>query len=151
MKQTLSATDIALINRLQDGIPVVERPFAVLSGELAITEDEIAARIRHYLDQGLLTRFGPLFNVDRMGGSFCLCAMAVPSERFEEVAAIVNGFAEVAHNYERDHQFNMWFVLATETSAEIVETARSIKSATGIETILFPKEAEYFVGLRVPA
>ncbi len=85
-----------------------------------------------------------------MGGAFCLCAMAVPAARFEAVADTVNGFAEVAHNYERAHRLNMWFVLACEEPRRIEQVAAEIEAATGLAVLRFPKEAEYFVGLRVP-
>ena len=64
---------------------------------------------------------------------------------------IVNGFREVAHNYEREHRLNMWFVLATETAAEIAAIADEIEARTGLKVYRFPKEAEFFIGLKVPA
>ena len=98
---------------------------------------------------GVITRFGPMFNADRMGGAFCLCAMAVPADRFEEVASLVNAHPEVAHNYERRHALNMWFVLATATRAGIDEMVGRIAAETGIEVHAFPKLEEYFIGLKV--
>ena len=62
-----------------------------------------------------LTRFGPMFQVERMGGAFVLAALAVPEADYERVAELVNALPEVAHNYRREHALNMWFVLATET------------------------------------
>ena len=64
------------------------------------------------LDDGALSRFGPLFQIERAGGQFVLAAMQVPEDRFDAVAAQVNALPEVAHNYRREHRFNMWFVLA---------------------------------------
>ena len=72
-------------------------------------------------------------------------------ERFDEAASVVNGFAEVAHNYARDHALNMWFVLATETEDAISETARQIERATGFTVLLFPKLEEFFIGFKVAA
>lgn len=151
MTANLDATDRFLLDRLQDGVPLVPRPYTFLARETGLSEEEIVNRIGHYLDAGLLSRFGPMFNADRMGGSFCLCAMAVPEDRFEEVAAAVNDFLEVAHNYKRDHKLNMWFVLATESASDIERVATEIEKATGIAVLLFPKEAEYFIGLKVPS
>ncbi len=148
---TLTETDRLLLNRLQDGVPASRRPFARLAAETGMSERIIADKVRDWLDSGLLTRFGPMFNADRMGGAFCLCAIAAPEERFDAVADIVNGFAEVAHNYRREHRLNMWFVLATETREAIDRTCRAIEAATGLEVLAFPKEAEYFVGFRVAA
>ncbi|MCB1481436.1 MAG: Lrp/AsnC family transcriptional regulator [Rhodobiaceae bacterium] len=151
MTDTLDDIDRLLIDRLQDGLAIVPRPFAMLAGETKLSEQEIVERISGYLEDGYLSRFGPMFNADRMGGAFCLCAIAVPDESFSEVMDIVNGFREVAHNYEREHRLNMWFVLATETAAEIAAIADEIEARTGLKVYRFPKEAEFFIGLKVPA
>ena len=151
MTDTLDDIDRLLIDRLQDGLAIVPRPFAMLAGETKLSEQEIVERISGYLEDGYLSRFGPMFNADRMGGAFCLCAIAVPDESFSEVMDIVNGFREVAHNYEREHRLNIWFVLATETAAEIAAIADEIEARTGLKVYRFPKEAEFFIGLKVPA
>lgn len=151
MTMILDSNDRLLIDRLQDGIPLVSRPYALLARETGLDEREIVRRIGCYLAEGLLSRFGPMFNADRIGGAFCLCAMRVPPERFDEVTAKVNALPQVAHNYEREHDLNMWFVLATESLVEQDDVKRKIEEATGIEVLMFPKEAEYFIGLRVPS
>ncbi|MEX2488818.1 MAG: Lrp/AsnC family transcriptional regulator, partial [Pseudomonadales bacterium] len=77
-----------------------------------------------------------------------LAALKVPPERFDDVAEIVNSFPEVAHNYERNHDLNMWFVLATETLEEIGATIVRIERKTGLKVYNMPKEEEFYVGLR---
>lgn len=144
-------TDRAIINALQGGFPLSERPFADAGAALGLGEDELIERIAALLANGTATRFGPMFNADRMGGAFCLCAMAVPSARFDEVAELVNAHPEVAHNYERRHALNMWFVLATATPGEIDAMTAAIEAETGLEVHAFPKLEEYFVGLKVTA
>ena len=67
------------------------------------------------LDDKVLTRFGPMVQIERMGGAFVLAALQVPEARYDEVTALVNALPQVAHNYRREHALNMWFVLATET------------------------------------
>jgi DNA-binding Lrp family transcriptional regulator len=148
---SLDALDRKLVNRLQDGIEPVSRPFAALSRELGLSEDEIVSRLARLRESGVLTRFGPMFDAARMGGAYCLCAMIVPEERFAEVTDAVNAFDEVAHNYRREHRFNMWFVLATENDSGIGEAADAIEAKTGIKVYRFPKEAEFFIELKVPA
>ena len=103
------------------------------------------------LEAGVLSRFGPMYHAERLGGGLTLAALAAPPERFDEVTALVNAHAEVAHNYERDHELNMWFVLATDTPEGIDRTARAIEEKTGLEVMLFPKLEEYFIGFRVQA
>jgi DNA-binding Lrp family transcriptional regulator len=102
-------------------------------------------------DLGAITRFGPFFDAEAMGGAFCLCAMAVPTTDFEAVVTLVNAHPEVAHNYERSHALNIWFVLACETPAEIGRVAKRIEKETGLKVLLFPKEHEFFIGFRVAA
>lgn len=147
----LDDTSRALINRLQDDLPMDSRPFAAVGRELGLTEDEVIARIQEMKEAGAITRFGPFFDAAAMGGAFCLCAMEVPAAQFEEVMIKVNAFPEVAHNYERDHALSMWFVLATETPEGIADTAARIEQDTGIPVWCFPKLQEFFIGFRVNA
>ncbi|CTQ46756.1 MULTISPECIES: Lrp/AsnC family transcriptional regulator [Stappiaceae] len=151
MTRKLSPLERTLINRLQDDLPLVSHPFQELAQELGLSEEEVAGHIRTLRDDGLLTRFGPFFDAEALGGAFCLCAIAVPPERFEDVLTKVNAYPEVAHNYERDHKLNMWFVLATESQAAISATAEAIERDTGLPVLLFPKEREFFIGFRVNA
>jgi DNA-binding Lrp family transcriptional regulator len=149
--RTLDDADRRLINALQGGFPLVEHPYAAVGAELGLAEGEVIARLRRLLDANVLTRFGPMFQVERMGGAFCLAAIAVPHADWERVTAIVNAFPEVAHNYRREHHLNMWFVLATESAGAIDEVAGRIEAATGLPVLRFPKEREYFVGMRLQA
>jgi hypothetical protein len=77
--------------------------------------------------------------------------MAVPKERFDDVALLLSNLPEVAHNYERDHALNMWFVLATETPEDIGRVSYEIEQATLLEVFRFPKLEEYFIGFKVAA
>jgi len=143
--------DRAIVNRLQGDFPVCERPFRAAAKDLGTTEEELIARIQALLGEGVLTRFGPLFQVERMGGAFMLAAIAVPQDRFDEVSAIVNALPEVAHNYRRDHALNMWFVLAAEAGADIDAAIEAIEASTRLDVLTFPKEREYFVELKLTA
>jgi DNA-binding Lrp family transcriptional regulator len=143
--------DRRIVNTLQGNFPVCERPFSAAAASLGTTEDELIARVDRLLDDGMLTRFGPLFDVERMGGAFVLAAMAVPEARFDEVVAEVNALPEVAHNYAREHQLNLWFVLAAETQAAIASAISAIEEKTGLEVLALPKECEYFVELKLMA
>lgn len=147
----LDATDRKLINTLQGDFPLTRTPFADLARSLGLDETELIERVQRLLGARVLTRFGPMFQIERVGGAFCLAAMEVPEERFEEVAGAVNAFAEVAHNYRREHALNMWFVLATEHPEGIAAVSGAIERATGLEVLLFPKEREYFVEMKLEA
>ena len=147
----LDATDRAILNRLQDDLPLTQAPFTDVANELGLTQDDLLERIARMKDSGIITRFGPFFDAAAMGGAFCLCAMVVPEHDFETVLNLVNAREEVAHNYQRAHKLNMWFVLATETPDGITTTANAIERETGLEVLCFPKLQEFFVRFRVAA
>lgn len=147
----LDATDRAIINALQGDFPLGDRPFATAAASIGLSEQDLIDRVGRLKQTGAITRFGPFFDAAAMGGAFCLCAIEVPEADFERVAALVNAFDEVAHNYQRDHRLNMWFVLATETPAAIEIVAQQIEAATGLSVLRFPKLEEYFIGFRVAA
>ena len=147
----LDQIDRDLVNLLQDDLPLEHRPFGPLADKLGLTEGELLERIKVLRESGVLTRFGPFFDAAAMGGAFCLCAMAVPQEEFETVLTKVNAHPEVAHNYERTHRLNMWFVLATETPEGIAAAADAIEGETGIKVLRFPKLREFYIGFRVAA
>jgi len=146
----LSPEDARLIDHLHGGFPLVDHPFAAVAADIGWTEEQVIERLHRLLAQGVLTRFGPLFQIERAGGQFVLAAMAVPEDRFHAVCAAVNAFTEVAHNYRREHALNMWFVVAAESPALARETLARIEAATGLPVYAFPKEEEYFVELRLP-
>lgn len=148
---TLDATDRRILNALQEGFPLSPRPFAEAGEALGLSEGDLIIRLTRLRDIGAITRFGPFFDAAAMGGAFCLCAMAVPADRFEEVVTLVNALPEVAHNYERAHRLNMWFVLACEKPEGIKRAAARIERETGLNVLLFPKLHEFFIGFRVAA
>lgn len=147
----LDGIDRLLINRLQDGLPVQHAPFAPVAAEAGIPETDVVDRIARLREIGAITRFGPFLDAEAMGGAFCLCAMAVPQDRFDEVVTLVNAHPEVAHNYERQHKLNMWFVLACERAEQIAEAAEQIEGETDLKVLRFPKLKEFFIGFRVEA
>ena len=143
--------DRAIVNRLQGGFPLCQRPFSEVAVEFRISEKALISRIENLLKEKTLTRFGPLFDAERLGGAFTLCAMSVPRADFERVAALVNAHPEVAHNYEREHRFNMWFVLGASSPSSITKTILKIEKETGYPVMNLPREEEFFVELRLTA
>lgn len=148
---TVTETDRRVLNRLQDGLPLTARPFADIGAELDLPEAQVIATLSRLRELGAITRFGPFLDAAAMGGAFCLCAMAVPEDRFEEVMTLVNAHDAVAHNYERVHRLNMWFVLACDRPEDIDATADRIEAETGLTVLRFPKLKEFFIGFRVNA
>ncbi|MDR9878363.1 Lrp/AsnC family transcriptional regulator [Pseudomonas allii] len=142
--------DRQLINRLQRGLQLVRQPWQQLAQELHSRPCELLDHLHDLLEDDVLTRFGPMFDIERLGGAFTLAALAVPEARFEAVAAQVNALAQVAHNYRREHHWNMWFVLACATEAELAVTLSRIEALTGLAVLNLPKEQTYHVGVYFP-
>ena len=144
---SLSQLERDFINRYQGGFPLLEHPYQMVAADLGCTESTLLDCIRSLLDSGKLSRFGPLYDAARLGGGVTLAALSAPEEHYEQVASAVNQYAEVAHNYRREHQLNMWFVLATDSSDDIGTTLHAIEQATGLKVYSFPKQHEFYIGL----
>jgi len=148
---SFDSADRWIINSLQGGFGLGERPYRDAAEQFGLSETDLIARLERLIDCRALSRFGPMYNAEKLGGAVTLCAIAVPEDRFEEVAVIVNAHREVAHNYARSHKLNMWFVLACETPDEIAVTIAEIEAETDLEVYDFPKQQEFFIGLKVKA
>lgn len=144
----LDDIDRLLLNELQGGFPVTHRPFADVAERLGLEEVDVIARLRRLVETGALSRFGTILNAPQLGGERTLAAMRVPPERFEEVAAYVNGLDTVSHNYERAHEFNMWFVISSEDQDDIDRTIARIERDTGLDVINLPTLEEFFVDIQ---
>ena len=146
---TLDNTDRKIINALQGGFELTERPYRDAGEQLGLSEEDMIARLSRLIDCRALSRFGPMYNAEKLGGAVTLCAVAVPDDRFDDVAEIINAHRQVAHNYARSHALNMWFVLACESPDEIAATIAVIEGETGLHVHDFPKQEEFFIGLKV--
>jgi len=147
----LDDVDRAIVNALHGGFPICDAPYRKVAESLGLEEGELIRRLGRLLDEGVLTRFGPMYQVERIGGRFVLAALAVPEEDFERVAGQVNALPEIAHNYRREHRLNMWFVIATETPEGVDAAIAEIERRTGLKVYAFPKIREFFVELRLAA
>ena len=145
----IDPTARAIINGLQGGFPLTPRPFRDAGAALGLSERELLEGVRDLVGAGQLSRFGPLWNAELLGGDVCLAAIAVPPARFDEVAEQVNAHPEVAHNYERTHALNMWFVVSAEDPRRIAQVIAEIEAETGLRVHAMPKVKEFFVGFRV--
>ena len=143
----LDRRDKVLLNHLQGGFPVSSRPFREVGERLGMGEEEVLFRLRKMLKSGALSRFGPILNAPQLGGERTLAALHVPPERFDDVANVVNRQPAVSHNYERDHHYNMWFVISSEDEGDIARTLTAIEAETGLAPINLPTLEEYFVEL----
>jgi DNA-binding Lrp family transcriptional regulator len=149
-EHVLDHADRAIVNRLQHGFPICERPFAEAARDLGLQESELLKRLDRLLQTGVLSRFGPMYQIERAGGAVVLAAMQVPTMDLDRVVAVLNAMPEVAHNYLRSHRFNLWFVLATASQAQVDRVIDRIEEVTGHPVYAMPKLKEYFLDLRLP-
>ncbi len=145
----LDALDRRLLDDFQSGIPLAPRPFALMAEQLGVTETEVIARLQRLTEAGAVSRVGPVFRPRQVGAS-TLAAMAVPPERLAEVATLVNGFPEVNHNYEREHDFNLWFVLTAPDQTRLERVLDEIGRRAGLPVLDLPMLAEYHIDLGFP-
>ena len=137
-----------LLNIVQNGLPVVAEPYRALAEELNVTKEEIIKRLGRLKDAGIIRRLGAVFDSRRVGYKGTLCALKVPPERINEVAAVINGFRGVTHNYLRDHEFNMWFTVLAESRDKLETTIKNIREQTGIKDLLsLPAENVFKIGV----
>ena len=144
----LDSIDRNIINQLQGGFPITENPWEALAESLDLSVDELIERIDNLQQQGYISRFGPMYHAEKMGGGLTLAAMKVPQQKYRQICDLVNSYDEVAHNYAREHELNMWFVLATETPEAIDKVIADIEQKSGIRVYNMPKQQEFFLQLK---
>jgi len=136
----------SLLNDFQRNLPLTPTPFADMASTLGTGEEEVLQTLAALQAGGSVSRVGAVFDTGRIGAS-SLVAMAVPGNRLEEVADIVNGYPETNHNYEREHHFNLWFVLTAASDERLQQVLTEIESRTGLKTLYLPMVEAYHIDL----
>ncbi|MFB6138235.1 MAG: Lrp/AsnC family transcriptional regulator [Halobacteriaceae archaeon] len=145
----LDAVDAALIDGYQSGFPLEPRPFRAVGEALGVSAAEALDRVRRLADDGVFRRFGPVLNPPVIGSS-TLAALSVPAGRFDEVAAVVNGHRQVNHNYRRDHEWNMWFVVTAGSRERRDAVIADVAERTGLDPLVLPMRTDYYIDLEFP-
>jgi DNA-binding Lrp family transcriptional regulator len=145
----LSALEKCLLNEYQRGFPLCESPYAEIGRQLGVSETEVIDTLRLLQQRGLISRVGPVFKPNRAGAS-TLAAMAVPEARLDAVAALVSACDEVNHNYEREHHFNLWFVVTAPDAERVRAVLDDIEARTGIAVLDLPLECSFYIDLGFP-
>ena len=148
-RSDIDDVDAVLLDDYQSGFPIVERPFDALGERLGVDGEEAFERVRSLQDRGLIRRFGPVLNPPVIGSS-TLAALSVPDEEFDDAASLVNGYPQVNHNYRRDHEWNMWFVLTASSRERRDEIIGEIEAETGCDVLVLPKLTDYCITLDFP-
>jgi DNA-binding Lrp family transcriptional regulator len=135
-----------LLNEFQQGMPLTPNPYADIAQQLGVYETTVLETLQRLQTEGVVSRVGAVFRPNRVGAS-TLAAMAVPADEIEAVAAIVNQFDEVNHNYEREHEFNLWFVVVAADEDCLQQVLADIEAACGYPVLDLPLLDEFFIDL----
>jgi siroheme decarboxylase len=132
MTQTPSADERRLLNAVQKEVPLVSRPFAAVADQLGVTETDVLDGLRHWRDsKRVIRQISAIFDTRKLGYKSTLVAMAVPTDRIDEAAELVNAHPGVSHNYERSHDFNLWFTLAVPPGMDLETHIDRLHELTG--------------------
>ena len=132
----LDDIDKAIINRIQSKFPITSRPYLEVANELGLTEKEVLDRVVKLKKTGIIRRIGGNFVPGKLGFVSTLCAARVPADKIAHFAKVVNRFPGVTHNYQRDHEYNVWFTFISPSMAEIEANLKKIAEKTGVSDIL---------------
>lgn len=146
MDSPYSPLEFALLNDWQRDFPIVERPFRQLGASAGADEAAVLATLRRLNGRGAISRVGAVFAPRRVGAS-TLAALAAPADRLDEIAGLVSAHAEVNHNYQREHAWNLWFVATAADGAALAAVLAAIEAETGCTVISLPLEREYHIDL----
>ena len=142
----LSEIDRRLLDDYQHEFPLDPQPFATIADQLGIDEQKVIERLTYLKRFGALSRVGAVVRPNRVGAS-TLAALAVPPERLQEVAAQVSAFTEVNHNYEREHHYNLWFVVTAPDRDRVGQVLARIAALTGLDPLDLPMLEDFFIDL----
>jgi DNA-binding Lrp family transcriptional regulator len=140
------ALDFHLLNDFQRNFPLCSAPFAELAAKLGVAESVVLRMLEQLRREGKISRVGAVFAPKRIGAS-TLAAMAVPPEKLGIVAEAVNRFPEVNHNYEREHRYNLWFVVTAGSEGRLQAALGAIELAAGYPILKLPLVQEYHIDL----
>jgi len=146
MHTELTELERRLLNDYQHDFPLSPTPYADIARELGVGEQAVLEALARLQETGALSRVGAVLRPNTVGVS-TLAAMAVPPERLESVAELVNGYAEVNHNYEREHRLNLWFVATAPEATRLQSVLDDIGARSGIEVLAFPLLEDYHIDL----
>ena len=146
---TLTALEKCLLNEYQRGFPLCASPFALIAEQQGVTEEAVIGTLQSLQQRGLISRIGPVFAPRRAGAS-TLAALSVPADELENVADFVSSFAEVNHNYEREHSYNLWFVVTASDELHVQQVLDAIQAGTGLPVLKLPLERSFYIDLGFP-
>ena len=135
-----------LLNDYQRDMSLSATPYADMAKQLGVSEEKVIETMQSLQDRGAVSRVGPVFRPNRVGVS-TLAAMSVPEQDLECVARIVSAFPEVNHNYEREHEYNLWFVVTASSEEHLDIVLYEIEQHAEYPLMSLPMLDDYFIDL----
>lgn len=138
--------DKKLLNDYQRSFPICAEPYKVIAAQLGLEEEQVMARLQALKENGHISRIGAVIKPGTVGASM-LAAVKAPLDRLEEVAEFISNMEQVNHNYKREHDYNIWFVLNTPGQAELDDAVRLIEDNTGLKVLALPMLKDFHLDL----
>lgn len=142
----LTSLQQQLLNDFQRDFPLSPTPYADIAAKLGISEAEVLENLRVLSEVGVVSRVGPVFRPHCIGVS-TLAALKVPPAQLPEIAAYISTLPAVNHNYEREHPFNLWFVVTAVNEQALQKVLQDIEEHTGLSVLSLPMLADYHIDL----
>ncbi|MFC7211735.1 Lrp/AsnC family transcriptional regulator [Natronoarchaeum sp. GCM10025321] len=148
-RESIDDVDASIIDGFQSGFPIEARPFRAVGEAVGVSEAEAIERVTRLYEQGIFRRFGAVLNPPVIGSS-ALAAVQAPDERFGEIADVINGYQQINHNYRRDHEWNMWFVVTAGSRERRDQILAEIEERTGCTVLVLPMLTDFYINLEFP-
>lgn len=146
----LDVIDKQILNDIQWSFPLVERPFLEMANKYHLTEDEVLSRTRRLKDIGIIRQISAIFDTRKLGYKSALVAFSVEKDKVDHVANEINKHPGVSHNYERNHEYNIWFTLAVSPDADMKADLDKMAALDGvIKYRVLPTLKMYKIGVKL--
>ena len=142
----LTQLEKQLLNDFQRDLPLSHRPYADMAEQLGVSEQEVIDTLERLRDRGVVSRVGAVFRPHSVGVS-TLAAMAVPEGELDRVAEAITAYPHVNHNYEREHEYNLWFVVTAKDESELCGVLEDMERSTGLSVLALPLLEDYHIDL----
>lgn len=147
-------TDRKLLEILQGDFPIVEKPWKEIGAKLCLSENEVISRLKLFHESGIIQKIGPVLDGRKIGLAVAtLVAMKVPKNKIDSVARIINEYTSVSHNYEREHEYNIWFTITASNIEQLTSILEEIQQKTGIkqeDVLNLPTVNRFKINVRLP-
>ncbi|HED16735.1 MAG TPA: Lrp/AsnC family transcriptional regulator [Gammaproteobacteria bacterium] len=142
----LNGLEKHLLNDFQYEFPLVSRPYQQIAEKLGTSEQVIIDSLKQLQEQGFVSRVGAVFRTNSIGAS-TLAAMSVPDNQLESVATMISDYSEVNHNYQREHHFNLWFVVTASDEHALNTILDDIEQRSELQVMYLPMLEDYHIDL----